>query len=387
MAKRLEIYKCLQCGNIVEVLEGGDGTSYNAYIIKGSEKTALLDTVSPASVSQLKDNIKKTGIEKIDYLISHHAEQDHSAAIPFILHDYPEAKIVTNQKCKDFLIDLLCLPENQFIVVEDGQQISLGDKTLEFIYTPWVHWPETLCTYLKEDKILFSCDFFGSHQAASDLFVKDPLDVYEPAKRYFAEIMMPFRAMINKNLERLSKYEIDIIAPSHGPLYPDPSYIIEKYTDWCSDNVKNEVVIAYVSMHGSTKKMVEHFVTALIEKNITVKQFDLAVTDLGKLAISLVDAATIVIATSTVLAGAHPLAANAAFIVNALRPKTKFLSIIGSYGWGGKTIDQLKDLLKNSKAQIVEPVLTKGYPKTDDFKLLDELADKIFENHKNLNIT
>src|SRR4030065_573857 len=204
------------------------------------------------------------------------------------------------------LVDLLCIDEDKFVTVDDGQTLSLGNKTLQFIYIPWVHWPETFGTYLQQDKIFFPCDFFGSHLATSSLFVEDEALVYEAAKRYYAEIMMPFRTAIKNNLEKIKNLEIDIIASSHGPVYDNPKFIIDAYKDWVSDNVKNEVVLPYISMHDSTRKMVEHFVDALIERGITVKQFNLTEADIGKLAMSLVDAATIVIGSPTVLIAAHP---------------------------------------------------------------------------------
>jgi flavorubredoxin len=369
-----------------ELIPLPDGTSYNAYLIKGSEKTALLDTVDPTKAEVLIDNIVRLGTEKIDYLISHHAEQDHSGAIPDILTLYPNAKVVTNPKCKGMLIDLLDIGEEAFIVVDDGQTLSLGDKTLQFVYIPWVHWPETMGTYLQEDRILFPCDFFGSHLATSSLFVDDAALVYEAAKRYYAEIMMPFRGPIKKNLEKIKDLQIEIIASSHGPIYDKPDFIINAYKDWVSDNVKNEVVLPYISMHGSTKKMVEHFGDALTERGITVRQFNLSVTDIGKLAISLVDAATIVLGSGTVLTGPHPQVAYAAMLANALRPKMRFASIIGSYGWGGKMVEQIAGLIPNLKVEILEPVIAKGHPKDDDFAALDKLADKILAKHKELNI-
>jgi flavorubredoxin len=363
-----------------------DGTSYNAYLIKGSDKVALLDTVDPTKTAVLIDNLTKAGTDRIDYIVAHHGEQDHSGSIPDILTLYPGAKVVTNPKCKQMLIDLLELEENRFITVDDGQTLSLGDKTLQFVYVPWVHWPETFATYLQEDKILFPCDLFGSHLATSSVFVDDEPVVYEAAKRYYAEIMMPFRTVIQKNLGKIKPLQIDVIAPSHGPVYDRPEFIIEAYKDWISERVKNEVVLPYISMHGSTGKMVEHFVDALIERGITVKQFDLTVTDIGKLAIALVDAATIVLGSPTVLTGAHPVVAYAAVLANALRPKTKFASIIGSYGWGGKMVEQIAGLIPNLKVQILEPVVVKGYPKDDDFAALDKLADKILAKHRELRI-
>ena len=367
-----------------ELIPLPDGTSYNSYLIRGSEKTALIDTVDPTKEKELLGNVQKIGISKIDYIIANHAEQDHSWAIPKILEHFPESKVVTNSKCKNFLIDLLLISENKFIEVNDWDTISLGNRTLQFIIAPWVHWPETMLTYLKEDRILFPCDLFGSHLATSELYVTDEAEVYEPAKRYYAEIMMPFRKSIRNHLEKIKDLEIDMIAASHGPVYRNPQFIINAYKDWISDNVKNEVVLPYVSMHGSTRRMVDFFIEALIERDITVKPFNLTKTDIGELAISLVDAATIVIGTPTVLTGPHPSVVYAAYLANALRPKTKFASIIGSYGWGGKVVETISGLIKNLQVEIIQPVIAKGYPESDDFRALERLADEIFKRHKQI---
>jgi len=369
-----------------ELIPLPDGTSYNAYIIKGNEKIALIDTVDPATEDQLLTNLKVLGVDKIDYVISNHAEQDHSGSIPAVLKLFPEAKVVTNEKCQRFLQDLLHIPETRFITVDDGNTLSLGNKTLKFVFTPWVHWPETMVTYLVEDKILFSCDFFGSHLATSQLFVKDDPKVLEDAKRYYAEIMMPFRTIIQKNIEKVKALDLEMIAPSHGPIYLNPDFIIDAYSEWVSDNVKNEVILPYVSMHGSTESMVDYLIDALMNKGITVKPFNLTVTDIGELVMALVDAATIILATPTVLTGAHPAAVYAAFLTNALRPKLKFAGIIGSYGWGGKTVEQIKGLLSNLKVELLEPVLIKGLPKIEDLKLLDNLAETIYKKHKEAGI-
>jgi len=362
-----------------------DGTSYNSYLIKGSEKTALIDTVDPTMQEVLKNNLNQLGIDKIDYVIANHAEQDHSGAIPQVLKRYPEAKVVCTPKCKGMLIDLLMITEAKFITVNDKETISLGNRTLEFIHAPWVHWPETMLTYLREDRILFPCDFFGSHLATTDLYVRDGGQAYEAAKRYYAEIMMPFRNTIQKNLEKIKDYAIDIIAPSHGPLHDKPEFILKAYHSWVFDEPKNIVVLPYISMHGSTRKMVEYLVGALVQRGITVKQFDLTVTDIGKLAMALVDAATVIIGTPTILVGPHPNVAYAAILANALKPKVRFVSIIGSYGWGGKAVEQLAGMIPNLKVEILEPVLSKGFPEEADFKALDNLATTVAEKHKEYN--
>ena len=362
-----------------------DGTSYNAYLVQGKEKTALLDTADPIAIHALQSQLET--VPNVDFIVAHHAEQDHSGAIPDVLKKYKNAKVVTNPNAKRLLIDLLNIPDERFITIEDGETLSLGGKTLKFIYTPWVHWPETMCSYLQEDKILFSCDFFGSHQATSNLYANDEMRVFDAAKIYFSVIMMPFRAAIQKNLEKLKDYDISMIAPSHGPIYNKPDFILNAYKDWVAGPPKNLVVLPYVSMHDSTRKMVEYFVSALSERGVRVEQFNLAVIDISKLATALVDAATIVVGTPTVMANPHPSVVYAVYLANAIRPKVKFASIIGSYSWGTKIVEQISGMLSNLKVEMLTPVISKGLPKEADFKALDSLADAIAAKHKELNLT
>jgi len=357
-----------------------DGTSYNAYLVQGTEKVVLLDTVDPPMRDVLMEQLQD--VPRVDYIVAHHAEQDHSGTIPAVLEKYGQAQLLTTPKGKGMLVDLLRVPEARVVPVEDGETLDLGGRTLEFVYTPWVHWPETMCTYLPEEAILFSCDFFGSHLATSDLYVTDEGLVYEAAKRYYAEIMMPFRKVIQKNLDKIAARQIDLIAPSHGPIYDRPAFIIEAYQDWVSETPKNVAVIPYISMHGSTRRMVEHLVQALAAQGVTVHQFDLAVTDIGKLAITLVDAATLVVGTPTVHVGPHPNVVYAAYLANALRPKVRFASVIGSYGWSTKAVDQIAAMLPNLKVEILEPVLCKGFPREADLEALDNLATAIAGKHE-----
>ncbi len=360
-----------------------DGTSYNSYLIAGSEKTALIDTTDPKFSAELIKSLESTA--RLDYLIANHSEQDHSGTIPLILKKYPEARLICTPKAKSMLLDLLDIPEERIQKVEDGETLSLGDKTLKFIHMPWVHWPETMVTYLEEDKMLFSCDLFGSHLATSELYVRNEAQVYEAAKRYYAEIMMPFRAMIKGHLEKLSKYDISVIAPSHGPLYNNPSFIIGAYKDWVSEAPKNIAVIPYVSMHGSTKLMVDHLADELSARGIEVYPFDLSVTDIGKLAITLVDAATIVIAAPTIHAGPHPSVLYAATLANMLRPKARYTALIGSFGWGEKqTVEKLSSAIPLIKAEMLGTVFCRGLPREKDFDALTNLAGIIAEKHASL---
>jgi flavorubredoxin len=359
-----------------------DGTSYNSYLVKGSEKTVLIDTVDPTMEHELFHHLADLSCRRIDYVVANHAEQDHSGTLSHVVELYPMAKVVCTPRCKGMLMDFLLIPEDRIMTVEDKHTISLGDRTLEFIHAAWVHWPETMLTYLKEERILFACDLFGSHLATTDLYVTDEGQLYESAKRYYAEIMMPFRANIEKHLERLKGYQIDIIGPSHGPMHNKPAFIMDAYRSWVFDKPKNEVVLPYISMHGSTKVMVEYLVGALADKGVTVKQFNLEATDLGKLAMALVDAGTLVIGTPTVIVGPHPNVAHAAFLANAIRPKLQFVSIIGSYGWGSKAVEQLSAMIPNLKVEVLPSVYCKGLPKAQDLKALDALAEAIAQKHK-----
>jgi len=367
-----------------ELIPLPDGTTYNSYLIEGEDKTALIDTVEPDFAEDFINNLKDSGVQKIDYIISNHAEQDHSGSIPMVLDEYPEAEVISGKKAKSMLMDLLDIEEDKIRAVDEGETIDLGGKTLEFIETPWVHWPETISTYLKEEKILFSCDFFGSHLASSDLFVQDEAEVYRAAKRYYAEIMMPFRKVIKKNMSKLENYDISVIAPSHGPIYDRPELIMDAYNNWISDNVKAEVVVPYVSMHGSTDDLIKYFIDRLIDKDIKVKPFNLTDVDLGDLAISLVDASTVVFGSPTVLTGPHPSAVYAAYLANVLKPKTRYASIIGSYGWAGKMTDKLLDLMPNLNVELYDPVVAKGHGAKEDYQEIDRLVEEIEADLKNI---
>lgn len=358
-----------------------DGTSYNSYFVQGSEKSALLDTVDPVHWPALSRQLDE--LPPPDYLVIHHVEQDHSGATPMLLERYPDLTIVCNQKARTMLVDHLHVDGARFHIVGDGDTLALGDKTFTFLSTPWVHWPETMCTWLEQDRILFSCDFFGSHYATSDVFA-DKHEVYDGAKRYYAEIMMPFGVQVQKNIDKVTAYPISFICPSHGPVYDDPAFIVAAYRDWAGGDPQNVVCLPYVSMHDSTRLMVESFTAALTDRGVAVERFDLTTLDAGELASSLVHAGTVVLGTSTVLGGPHPLAANAAFLANALRPRTKYVTVIGSFGWGGKTVETLVGMMPKLKVELLEPVMAKGKPRAADFAALDALADAIVEKHQGL---
>ncbi len=360
------------------------GTTYNAYLVRGSQKTVLVDTVDTTKTDVLLDQLKD--VPAIDYVVAHHAEQDHSGSLPVVLQKYPNAKLLTSSKGQSMLLDLLDFPAERIQVVNDGETISLGDRTLEFIYTPWVHWPETMVSYLQEEKILFSCDFFGSHLAASETYAENEVVVLPAAKRYYAEIMMPYRAAIAKNLEKLAPYEIRMIAPSHGPVYNRPALIMDAYREWVSAPPRNQVTIPYVSMHHSTEMLVNRLVSRLVEKGVKVHLFDMTSTDIGELAMALVDTATVVIGTPVVLGGMHPAAAYAAMLAGALKPKALYAAFLVSYGWGPAAVERFPEMVGGLKVELLPNVLSKGMPRQPEFDAVDALAETIAAKHAAQNL-
>lgn len=362
------------------------GTTYNSYLIKASEKTVIVDTMYPPKSDIYIENLEKNGIESVDYIVANHGEQDHSGTLPKLVKKYPNAKILTNPKCKEIIQEMLHIEDGKFQIVADGEEISLGDKTLKFIFAPWVHWPDTMFTYIPEDKVIFTCDFLGSHSPFENLYADETPELLKAAKRYYAEIMMPFRNFCKKYVQMLKNMDIDVILTSHGPIYKNPSFILDAYEKWTADDCKNEVVIPYVSMYESTKEMVDYMSEKLSEKGIVVKPFNVVEEDLGELAMELVEACTVVFGSSMVLAGPHPAAVTTAYLAGILRPKLKFVSFIGSFGWGGVLVEKLEQFLTGIKAEKLEPVIIKGKPKANDFEKLDILINEIYEKHRGLGL-
>jgi len=359
------------------------GTTYNSFLIRGSEKTALIDTVYPDKINELLKKLEDAGINKIDYIISNHGEQDHSGGIPAVLEKFPEAIIVTNAKCKELIQLMLHVADDKFNIVDAKSEISLGNKTLKFIPAPWVHWPDTMFMHIVEDNILFTTDFLGAHYPTIEIWSTDSEEVIEAAKRYYAEIMMPFRQFAAKYTAQIKDLKPAMIFPSHGPLYKNPDVILNAYTEWTSPEPKNKVVIPYVSMYGSVEAMAKHLQAALEERGIETELFDAVNSDLGDIAMSLIDAKTIVIGASMVLAGPHPTASYVAALIGALRPSAKYVSLIGSYGWGGILAEKIFDSLKNLSATKIDELVIKGAPQQADFEELDKLADKIAQLMRN----
>jgi len=236
-------------------------------------------------------------------------------------------------------------------------------------------------TYLVEDKILFPCDFFGQHIASGEFFADEVGNdvVLDMAKLYFAEIMMPFRKQCLDAIEKLKKHDIGMIAPSHGVIYKDPKMIVDAYSDWAGEKMGRKVLVAYVSMWGSTEKMVNVLTESLIRKGIDVRIFDLPNSDIGHVAKELVDSPVVVVGAPTVLGGVHPVAAYATMLVKALRAPTKYAAVLTSHGWSGGAIKALQDILAGTKIEIIGAVDALGKPTEKDIEEVLKLADRIAE--------
>jgi len=358
------------------------GTSYNAYLVKGEQKTALIDTVNPGFEEQLLNKVSQhVDPAKIDYLIMNHAEPDHANAIPRVLEVAKNAKLVTGAKGKEAAMMYYNTPAERIMVVDETMKIDLGGKTLSFIDAPWLHWPETIFTYLQEDGILFPCDFFGSHAAVGEFYADEYGNelAVDLAKVYFAEIMMPFRKNGLNAMEKLKKLDLKMIAPSHGFIWRDPKVILDEYAKWDGERMAKKVLIAYVSMWGSTEKMVRLMQEVLVKNGVNVQVYDLTATGVGEVAKELVDSPILILGAPTVLNGMHPVGAYAAILVKALRAPTKYAAFLTSHGWAGGAVKQLQDILAGTKIEVLGVVDSKGPPREAEMNQVIELAAKVQE--------
>jgi len=257
------------------------GTTYNSYLIIGEEKKALIDTVNPGFERVLEEKIRQiVNPSEIDLVIMNHAEPDHAGAIPHLMKINSEALLVTTGRGAGMAQTFYDVSEERIKTVSDQESIDLGGKTLRFIEAPMLHWPETMFTYLLEDEILFPCDFFGLH-AAKGLYDEEVEDLIVHAKRYFGEIMMPFRMMAERALQKIKDLNIQMIAPSHGPIHKNTRRILEAYDKWARGETKRKATIVYVTMWKSTEKMIYLIADTLASQGIEVALYDLVSADIG----------------------------------------------------------------------------------------------------------
>jgi flavorubredoxin len=359
------------------------GTTYNSYLVIGQAKKAVIDTVNPGFEKEWQEKIGKVvNPADIDYVIMNHAEPDHAGSIPHIMSINNKAMLITTSQGAKMARVFYKVPENRIKTVVNGDSLDLGGKTLRFIEAPMLHWPETMFTYLPENQTLFPCDFFGSH-VAQGLFDDEIEDLLVFAQKYFGEIMMPFRFNAQKGMEKIKDLQINMIAPSHGPIYRNPERILSAYRKWVNGETRQKAILVYATMWNSTDKMVKVIEDTLTSEGIEVAKHNLTVVDIGELARDLVDSRAIVLGAPTVLGGAHPLAMYATYLARVLRPPTKFAVVLTSYGWSGGAMKHIQETLGPTKMEIVGTLEINGPPTESDINKIVEygkiLAKKIKE--------
>jgi flavorubredoxin len=359
------------------------GTSYNCYLVRGTDKTALIDTVAPGFQNELLEKLRQlTDINKIDYLVMNHAEADHASGIPHIM-EASSATLLTSSKGAKMAERFFNVDPNRIMTVDFDGPVDLGGKKMRFIDAPWLHWPETMFTYIPEDKLLFSGDFFGSH-ISHGIFDNDVDCAILAAKSYFAEIMMPFRNWGRKALEKIAELDVAMIAPTHGPIYKDVDSILENYREWCSGETTEKAIVAYTTIWGGSEKMARIIGESLKAEGIAVKFYNLGTTEFTEISSDLIDSRGLILVTPTILGNMHPLATLFMSVVKLFKASFEFGAIVTSYGWAKSATKNAVEAMESAKIEITGTVEVNGPPLEEDTKAIIELgktmASKIKEN-------
>ncbi|MFH1269906.1 MAG: flavodoxin domain-containing protein [Candidatus Omnitrophota bacterium] len=349
------------------------GTTYNTYLIL-DEKNVLVDTVYGPFADELINNIRQVmPVEKIDYIIANHVETDHSGALPAIMKLCPKAKVFGTAKCKEGLYRNY-YGDWDFQMVKTGDKLKLGKRTLSFIETPMIHWPDSMFTYCPEEQLLMPNDAFGQHYAASGRFDDEVEEcaLMDEAAKYYSNILWPLSLVILRKIEEIQKMGLSIkmIAPSHGIIWRrDPGKIVNAYASWAKNEAGPKVVVVYETMWGSTEKMARKIVDGITDTGVKVKVFDVAVTDRTEITKEMLDARGFIFGSST--HDNHMLPTMAAFLefVKAFTLKNRVACVFGSYGWAGGAVKEIEDILKPTGIELIQPGLSVRYaPDPQDIK-------------------
>jgi len=352
------------------------GSTYNAYLIV-DQKIVLIDTVKhylyDEMLSRIKDIIDPA---KIDYIVSNHSEMDHSGCLPMITKIADKAIVITSPNGQKGLEKHFDQKFN-FKVVNSGDSINIGKRNLQFVLTPMLHWPDSMVTYLPEDKLLLSNDAFGQHLASPERF-DDQLDlniVNQEAAKYYANIVFPFGAQVKKAIGALSGLEIEMIAPSHGIIWrKNLSEIIEKYKSWADNTTEEKAVIIYDTMWGSTEKIAEIISQTFIKKGIRSELLNLKKNHISDIMTKVLTAKYICVGSPTLNNSVLPTVAAFLNYIQGLGPKNRIGLSFGSYGWGGQSVSQIEEVLKNCGFQLLDSIKAQYVPKDS---VLVELASKL----------
>ncbi len=364
------------------------GATYNAYLVR-DEKTALIDTVKAPFAGQLLQNIVAlTDLEKVDYVVCNHAEPDHSGGLPRIMAALPNATLVCDKRCKATLGFYFDTSGWKFKIVADGEALSLGKRTLQFVLTPMLHWPESMFTYVPEEKLLFSMDGFGQHIATSARF-DDEVDmalVMEEAKSYYANIVVPFGRQVAAALEKTASLDIEMIATSHGVIWRSHLHrIIEAYKDWSVCRPKAKVLVIYDSMWDSTGRMAREILAGASISGVEVKLLHVRKASLTSIAAEVLDAAAVAFGSATLNRGMMPMMGAVLTYFKGLRPTGKAGFAFGSHGWGKGAPEAIGGCLEEMGWEIMrEPIKAQYRPCPDVLHTCREAGIMLAEKAKSL---
>jgi anaerobic nitric oxide reductase flavorubredoxin len=367
----------------------GRGATYNSYLIL-DKKIALVDTVKSTFSEELVEKISElTSFEKIDYIIVNHVEMDHSSGLPVIAKLAKNAKIIASTRGKDALIEHYGPDFERVETVKTGDEVKLGKRTLHFIEAPMLHWPDSMFTYLVEDKILMSNDAFGQHLASSGRF-DDEVDghvLMEEAATYYANILMPFAPIITRKIQEVIQLgiPIEMIAPSHGVIWrKDPSKIIKAYLDWSSGAAnKNKVTIVFDTMWNSTDKMARAIADGATSQGVEVKLLKLRASNNSEAVTEILDSKAVLVGSPTINNGIFPTIGGFLTLVIGLKPRGKLWGFFGSFGWGGGAVKGMGEIAKNAGFDVFQQsVEVKYVPDKEDLKKCFEVGQQIAQKIK-----
>ena len=333
------------------------GTTYNAYLIL-AEKVTLIDTVKAPFRKEMMARIASViDPRKIDYIVSNHAEMDHSGCLPEVIRAVQPEKVFASQLGVKALTDHFHLPD-EIIAVNDGETLSLGNRTLSFLETRMVHWPDSMFSYLLEDGVLFSNDGFGMHLASTarfdDEIARDVL--VQQAAKYYANILLPFSHIIAKLLEKVSSLKLDIklIAPDHGPIWRDDrETILKLYADWAAQRRTNTAVIVYDTMWQSTAKMARAVAEGLTAGGTQARLMPLGASHRSDVATAILDAGALLVGTPTLNNNLFPTVADVMTYLKGLKPHNLLGAVFGSFGWSGEGVGQVREMLTAMNVELI----------------------------------
>jgi flavorubredoxin len=358
------------------------GTSYNAFLIMDS-KIALIDAVKKEFSDELIENISRiVNPRKIDVVISNHTEMDHSGGLGRVMHRIGEDKPLFCSKMGQKNLSMHYPHHFNYHAVENGETLSLGRHTLTFMETRMLHWPDSMFTYLNEEKILFSSDAFGQHYAGFEKFDDLMIDDIMPhAKKYFANILLPYAPLVLKLIEQVKAMGLDIrmICPDHGILWrKDPGKIIDAYVRWGRQETEKKAVIIYDTMWHSTEKMANAIAAGLSEQGVAVRPMHLQKWDRSDIMTEVLDARAVVIGSPTMNNGLFPSLGDFLTYMKGLKPKNKIGAAFGSYGWSGEAVKLLTQELEAMKFEMIDPGMKVQYvPDESALSACFELGKKI----------